>query len=129
MADSLGTISRPSACQARHSPTVRRSCQPKAGPTGSPVWRSQTIAVPRWLVTATASTPPTSLMTSDAVSKMTAVIFRASNSTRPGSGMSGGVRCWRKQITRWPSVTAERMLLVPTSITQMFMEEIVAGWR
>ena len=53
----------------------------------------------------------------------------ASNSTKPGSGMSGGVRSWRKQITRCPSVTAERMLLVPTSMTQMFIKEIVAGWR
>ena len=108
---------------------MRRSCQPSAGPTGSPVRRSHTIAVPRWLVTATASTPPTSSITSVADWRMTAAISLASNSTNPGSGMSGGVRCWRKQITRWPSVTAERMLLVPTSMTQMFMKEIVAGWR
>ncbi len=32
-----------------HSTTVRRSCQPSAGPTGSPVTRSHTTVLARWL--------------------------------------------------------------------------------
>ena len=42
------------AWRARHVPTVRRSCQPMPGPTGSPVARSQTIVEARWLAIPTA---------------------------------------------------------------------------
>ena len=40
--------------------TVRRSCHPSPGPTGSPVARSQTTVEARWLAMPTASTVPAS---------------------------------------------------------------------
>ena len=43
VADWFGATRKPSARSARHAPTVRRSCQPSPGPTGSPVARSHTI--------------------------------------------------------------------------------------
>ena len=49
-----GPARRPSPCRTRQSPTVRRSCQPRPGPTGSPVARSHTIVDARWLVMPTA---------------------------------------------------------------------------
>ena len=62
-----------------HSPTVRRSCQPSAGAIGSPVARSHTIVLARWLVM------PTAVIGSSTVS-MTSV---AASSTRRTS--AGGV--------------------------------------
>ena len=56
VADWLGARRSPcSALATMHSPTVRRSCQPSAGPIGRPVARSHTIVVARWLVMPTAS--------------------------------------------------------------------------
>ena len=42
----------------RQIPTVRRSCQPMPGPTGSPVARSHTMVEARWLAMPTPSTGP-----------------------------------------------------------------------
>ena len=42
-------------CHVMHSITVRRSCQPRPGPMGSPVSRSHTTTLARWLVMPTAS--------------------------------------------------------------------------
>ena len=58
VADALGATPRPSAWSTRQVPIVRRSCQPSAGPTGSPVARSHTIVEARWLAMPTASTGP-----------------------------------------------------------------------
>ena len=46
----------PAAGGSRQLMIVRRSCQPCAGPTGTPVARSHTTAEPRWLVIPTAAT-------------------------------------------------------------------------
>ena len=55
VADWFGASARScSALAMMHSPTVRRSCQPSAGPIGSPVARSQTTVLARWLVMPTA---------------------------------------------------------------------------
>ena len=81
---------RPSPCSAlatMHSPTVRRSCQPSAGPIGSPVARSHTIVLARWLVM------PTGVIGSSTdVEHLGGGVEHeppssaASNSTRPGNG-------------------------------------------
>ena len=49
VADSLGATRMPWSRSTRHVPTVRRSCQPMPGPTGSPVARSHTMVEARWL--------------------------------------------------------------------------------
>ena len=54
VAERLGARRMPSACSTRQSPTVRRSCQPSPGPTGSPVARSHTMVEARWLAMPTA---------------------------------------------------------------------------
>ena len=50
----------PRPASTRQSPTVRRSCQPRPGPTGSPVARSHTMVEARWLAMPTPSTGPAS---------------------------------------------------------------------
>ena len=64
-----GANRSPSPCQTRQSPTVRRSCQPRPGPTGSPVARSQATVEARWLVTPTAATGPPSASAARATSR------------------------------------------------------------
>ena len=66
VAERFGARRNPSAFSARHSPTVRRSCQPSAGATGRPVDRSHTTVDARWLEIPTASTGPWRSMTSRA---------------------------------------------------------------
>ena len=57
VADSLGATRMPCARRARQMPTVRRSCQPMPGPTGSPVARSHTTVEARWLAIPTPARP------------------------------------------------------------------------
>ena len=53
--DWFGAIVHPcSALAVRHSPMVRRSCQPSPLPIGSPVVRSHSSVEARWLVMPTA---------------------------------------------------------------------------
>ena len=55
MTDWFGAIVHPCSTLAiRHSPIVRRSCQPSPLPIGSPVVRSHTSVLARWLVMPTA---------------------------------------------------------------------------
>ena len=54
VADSLGATRMPWAWSSRQVPTVRRSCQPSPGPTGTPVARSHTMVEARWLAMPTA---------------------------------------------------------------------------
>ena len=56
----FGARRMPCACRARQNPTVRRSCHPIPGPTGSPVARSHDTVEARWLLIPTASTGPAS---------------------------------------------------------------------
>ena len=58
VAETLGARWKPCSRSTRHSPIVRRSCQPMPGPTGSPVLRSHTMVDARWLAMPTASTGP-----------------------------------------------------------------------
>ncbi len=49
VAEALGATRMPWAWSSRQVPTVRRSCQPSPGPTGTPVARSHTMVEARWL--------------------------------------------------------------------------------
>ena len=89
VADTLGATRTPWACSPKHIPTVRRSCQPTPGPTGSPVARSHTIVDDRWLAMPTASTGPPSARAAWATSNAPFAMAAASNSTKPGAGVSG----------------------------------------
>ena len=93
VADRFGARRKPSPLSTRQSPTVRRSCQPSAGPTGSPVARSHTTVEARWLLIPTARTGPSSSPWRSRVSRAHSIAARtyevASNSTRPGIGTVG----------------------------------------
>ncbi len=78
--------SKPPATSARHSVSVRVSCQTIAGATGMPVRASQRTAVSRWFVTPTASTGSRGpAATASPTTRSTlSRISRASCSTQPG---------------------------------------------
>ena len=87
VAEALGARWRPWAWKARHIPTVRRSCQPTPGPTGSPVRRSHRIVDARWLVMPTPATgPPQPARASRATTRATAACSAGSNSTKLSIG-------------------------------------------
>ncbi len=91
VADWLGASCSPwSALAVMQSNTVRRSCQPSPGPTGSPVARSHTMVLARCAVMPTASTGPPSASEARATSSTAAAMPTASNSTNPGNGVAGG---------------------------------------
>ena len=58
VAEALGATRMPWPWSSRQVPTVRRSCHPSPGPTGTPVARSHTMVDARWLAMPTASTGP-----------------------------------------------------------------------
>src|SRR5438067_239957 len=118
VADTLGATRTPWACRPRHMPTVRRSCQPTPGPTGSPVARSHTIVDDRWLAIPTASTGPPSANAACATSSAARAIAAASNSTNPGAGVVGSTSWYCTWSTEASGrTTAARTPLVPTSMT------------
>ena len=80
VAETLGASRRPSAWRSRQLITVRRSCQPMAGPIGRPVRASQTTVVARWLAMPMPSTGPVA-SAARAVSRTDALMASASNST------------------------------------------------
>ena len=120
VADALGATRMPLAWSSRQVPTVRRSCHPSPGPTGTPVARSQTMVDARWLAMPTASTGPPSARLDEATSTTASAMAAASNSTRPGKGVSGRTGTWWMCSTV-PSgrTTAPRTPEVPTSTTRM----------
>ena len=81
VADWFGPTRTPSARSARHSPIVRRSCQPRPGPMGTPVARSQTIVEPRWFEMPTASTGPSA--SSAAVRELETTCWRGRSRRTP----------------------------------------------
>ncbi len=89
VADSLGATRMPWSRSTRHVPTVRRSCQPMPGPTGSPLTRSQTMVEPRWLAIPTPPTGPPAPSAAPATSSTAEAMASASNSTKPGAGDDG----------------------------------------
>ena len=58
VAEALGASRIPWPWSSRQVPTVRRSCQPSPGPTGTPVARSHTMVDARWLAMPTAVDRP-----------------------------------------------------------------------
>ena len=131
VADWLGARRMPcSPARVRQSNTVRRSCQPMAGAMGSPVTRSQTTVDARWLVMPTASTGPAPASTARATSSTAVAISAASNSTRPGNGVLGGIaRYWTSDTVASGRTMAARSPLVPTSITRMLIVATVLRGR
>ena len=120
VADSLGAKRSPWPCQTRQSPTVRRSCQPRPGPTGSPVARSQAMVEARWLVTPTAATGPPAASAARATSRAASARAVASNSTSPGAGDEGRTGRWWTAVTVASGrTTAARTPDVPTSTTRI----------
>ena len=120
VADMFGASRRPSPRSSRQRPTVRRSCQPSAGPTGSPVARSHTTVEQRWLAMPTASTGPAASSAARAASSAVSAMGAGSNSTRPGAGDLGSSGRVSSCTTRAsPSTTAARTDDVPTSTTRM----------
>jgi hypothetical protein len=86
----LMMFSTPDSRSSAHFAAVRRSCHTIALCKGSPLWRSQRIAVSRWLVmpAATISAEPTSARSnaSRATSRCDSKISLGSCSTQPGLG-------------------------------------------
>ena len=80
----------PSAASFRQRSVVRRSCHTIAGPSGSPVLRSQNTAVSRWLAMPIAAIlpmpTPDAATASRAASTWVLQISRGSCSTQPGRG-------------------------------------------
>ncbi len=76
VADWFGANRVPSAASTRHMPAVRRSCHPTPGPTGSPVFASQTIVDARWFAMPTASTGPPAASAALAASRAASAISR-----------------------------------------------------
>ena len=126
VADWLGANRRPSPCQTRQSVTVRRSCQPRPGATGTPVGRSQTMVEARWLAMPTPSTGPASARLRRATARAASAISRASNSTRPGTGVEGrtSTRCSATTVASGRT-TAARTPDVPTSMTRMLIGSLL----
>ncbi len=120
VAEALGASRIPSACNTRHVPTVRRSCQPMPGATGFPVARSHTMLEARWFAMPTPATGPPSSSAARATSRMASAIRAASNSTSPGAGVSGrkGTRCSCSTVASGRTIAA-RTPEVPTSTTRM----------
>ena len=94
VAEALGATRMPWPWSSRQVPTVRRSCQPSPGATGTPVARSHTMVEARWLAMPTASTGPPSARLAEATSTTAAAMAAASNSTSPGKGVSGSTGTW-----------------------------------
>ena len=84
------TSPRPSASSALAIESVRVSCQTMALWNGRPVWRSQTIAVSRWLVTPMASRSELAMPACPSALPMTvwvrSQISSGLCSTQPGAG-------------------------------------------
>ena len=89
VAEALGATRIPWPWSSRQVPTVRRSCQPRPGPTGTPVALSHTMVDARWLAMPTASTGPPAARLAVATSTTAVAIATASNSTSPGKGVWG----------------------------------------
>ena len=94
VADALGAMRIPSACSSRQVPTVRRSCHPMPGASAWPLARSHTITEARWLAMPTPATGPPSANASVATLSTASAMRVASNSTRPGAGVSGRRWTW-----------------------------------
>ena len=107
------------ARRPRHSPIVRRSCQPRPGPTASPVARSHTIVDPRWLEMPTASTGPAAASAARARRRGRRPPSRPRRTPRGRRRESrgGAPALLRARTCRRRATTAARTLLVPTSTT------------
>ena len=110
------------ALAVMHSPTVRRSCQPSAGPIGSPVARSQTTVLARWLVMPTAvdrlvdggGRPRRRRRARAAPARR-----RRTRRARGTASTAGTADVAMATMTRRSSTIAARTLVVPTSRTRI----------
>ena len=114
-----------SAASSRAATRIRKASRRArvasgSAPTGSPVARSQTTVEARWSAMPTTATGPASFSERVATSSTAAAMALASNSTRPGNGVSGSTGTWWTCSTS-PSgrTTALRTPEVPTSTTRM----------
>jgi len=103
------------------SVSVRVSCHTTARPIGTPVCRSHSTVVSRWLAMPRAATSsvliPARLSASGASRFTLRQISAASCSTQPGRGKYCLCSCWARE-TSWPrrSKTMHRVDVVPWSI-------------
>ncbi len=91
--DWFGASAQPCSARAiRHSPIVRRSCQPRPGPIGSPGRAIPDDRAGPLVGDADGDAParPTVASTACAASSTLVAMSAASNSTRPGAGLVGG---------------------------------------
>ena len=109
--------SRPWAFSCSHSGAVRRSCQTSARCSGSPVARSHSTVVSRWLVMPMAAIfTPARATASRAQASWSAQIWRASCSTQPGCGKCcASSRCATASSRPSRPNTSARELDVPWS--------------
>ena len=120
VAEALGATRMPWAWSSRQVPTVRRSCQPSPGPTGTPVARSHTMVDARWLAMPTASTGPPSARLADGHLDHGVGHGHGVELDQPGERGVGQHGTWWMCSTA-PSgrTTAPRTPEVPTSTTRM----------
>ena len=114
----------PAATKALQVSAVRRSCQTMAWWMGSPVRRSHTTVVSRWLVMPTAANccgvTPALASTSVMVAACVAQSSCASCSTQPEAGKCWvNSRCATATMPPWWSNRMERELVVPWSRARM----------
>ena len=112
VADWFGASARPcSALAVMQSSTVRRSCQPSAGPIGSPVVRSHTSVEARWVLMPTAADRAPARRAPRRRHRARArPCSTASNSTSPGTASTAGTAgtCDRAERARRRRSTAAR---------------------
>ena len=122
VAEALGATRMPRPWSSRQVPTVRRSCQPSPGATGTPVARSHTMVEARWLATPTASTGPPVGQARRGHLDHGRGHGRGIELDQPGEGGVGEHR-HVVDVLYLPSgrTTAPRTPEVPTSTTRMLM--------
>ncbi len=114
-----------SPASSRTSPAVRVSCQTIALAIGSPVSRSQTTVVSRWLVMPIAATSPGS---TPALARAPPITSRVRCQISPGSCSTQPARGWIWRCSRWSAQTMRpsrsnriaRVLVVPWSIAATY---------
>ena len=115
---------RPRALSASQAALVRRHCQTIAGQTGSPVARSQTMVVSRWLAMPIAAisdaVTPAWFMADSATPSWVVQISLASCSTQPGLGKYW-VKGFCAMLTTRPAASNKmhRFEVVPASSAMM----------
>ena len=116
----------PAARSSAQSALVRRSCQTIARPSGSPVARSQTSVVSRWLVMPIAAIAPGPSPARSIAARQTAAVedqmSAGSCSTQPDCGKCcGNSSCAVATTAMRSSKTMARLEVVPWSMARMWV--------